>query len=420
MILASKPYQLRVPLRAAPGSLSRHNAAPRGRPSSLVVAAAVRPATCLTPLARLAPPTSACHAAPFSTSPCRARPSAAARSKPAADAPPQVRRSLDALCNPPASTRPPALSLPPARAPGGGVGPLASHLLATGRAYVAFYKEGLKAVFTNRGLARDALDRRAAAATTGSARPGLFRLPLLPDAGPAGGWMALAAPTSGGGLSRSELVLLHRTRHDVSLLPLFGLLLFVAGEFTPLVVLVVPDIVPLTCRIPRQAEGMAKKAAARAGAARMRYAAAESAHGDAQKEAAAADALGLLPPRVLTGLPLFPTSWLARRRLAVWAGWIGADDAALARVAGATSGGGGSGGAVGLAERVARLPLVPEEVRWACGERGMDVEGKAEGELRAALGRWVAASVGGQGEGEEEGQIARLATMVLTGPEKWK
>ncbi|CRK26510.1 hypothetical protein BN1708_004238 [Verticillium longisporum] len=58
------------------------------------------------------------------------------------------------VLNPPASTRPAPLNLP-RRDPEAST---FSHLLATGKAYISFYKTGLKAVFTNRRLLRETDD----------------------------------------------------------------------------------------------------------------------------------------------------------------------------------------------------------------------------------------------------------------------
>ena len=60
-------------------------------------------------------------------------------------------------------------------------------------------------------------------------------------------------------LSRSDFLLLYRSRNDVKRIPIFALVLIVCGEFTPLIIPFISGIVPLTCRIPRQLESDRRK-----------------------------------------------------------------------------------------------------------------------------------------------------------------
>jgi hypothetical protein len=131
---------------------------------------------------------------------------------------------LSTTLNPPASTRPPPLTVPQ-RDPQSA---LVSYLFSLGKAYMTFYKNGLKAILTNRRLLSE-VDNT-------SAPPPALR-----------GHATLATQPT-----RAAALLRERTRHDVTRLPAFGLLVLVCGEFTPLVVLAFPKLTPLTCRIPKQ------------------------------------------------------------------------------------------------------------------------------------------------------------------------
>jgi len=145
--------------------------------------------------------------------------------------------------NPPASTRPPPLDLPTK-------GPDTSqftYLFSTGKAYLSFYKAGLKAIITNTKMVygsapppppppQENKDGSSSSTTTAPAVP-------------------LQLPEKG---TRAELVLHHRWRHDIRRLPLFALMLLICGEFTPFVVLVFPSVVPYTCRIPSQVTKLRK------------------------------------------------------------------------------------------------------------------------------------------------------------------
>ncbi|KAI0179688.1 hypothetical protein GGR52DRAFT_528024 [Hypoxylon sp. FL1284] len=236
-----------------------------------------------------------------------------------------------ATLNPPASTRPPRLELP-TRAPGSA---LITHLFHLGRAYTAFYKAGLGAIFANRRL-------------------------LL---------SSTSAPPS-----RADVLLRERVRHDLSRLPAFGLLVLVCAELTPLVVLAVPRLTPLTCRIPRQADAIRRSAAARRAASFRALRA-----GHPPDEAALRR---LAPGHVCRSLGLSSALWdvagfdspfaagLARRAIAR----VAADDAMIR-----------DGGGV--------EPLVDEEVALACDERGIDVLGESPDRLRSRLEDWLSKTV---------------------------
>lgn len=141
--------------------------------------------------------------------------------------------------NPPYTTRPPPLNLPE-RQPDAST---FSHVFATGKAYLTFYKTGLRQVFANFKLLR-------AVGKGGEGPIGRSENPVT-DADCIDGYLRFR--------TRGSLLLYKRVKHDLNKLPIFGLLLLVCGEFTPFVVLAVPTIVPYTCRIPKQVDKILKR-----------------------------------------------------------------------------------------------------------------------------------------------------------------
>ncbi|KAK7941398.1 uncharacterized protein PG986_013785 [Apiospora aurea] len=232
---------------------------------------------------------------------------------------------ISTTLNPPASTRPPPLDLPTRD-------PQASafkYYYSLGKAYMTFYKTGLKAIFTNRKLLSE-----------------------------------LNHPT------RAAVLLRERTSHDLVRLPIFGVLVVVFGEFTPLIVLVFPTLTPLTCRIPKQTAKLREKLQRRREASRwnLRHVGPDDA---AAREKIApghvARSLGL-------GLSLWdkmgvdPPFVKARADRAVRR--LVADDFSIR-----------DGGGVGR--------LVEEEVVMACEDRAMDVASQSPAELRKKLAEWI-------------------------------
>ncbi|KAI9841379.1 MAG: hypothetical protein M1838_003603, partial [Thelocarpon superellum] len=53
-------------------------------------------------------------------------------------------------------------------------------------------------------------------------------------------------------ISRSDFQLLHRSAHDVRRVPIFALIFVIFGEYTPLVVIYMSNLVPWPCRTPQQ------------------------------------------------------------------------------------------------------------------------------------------------------------------------
>jgi hypothetical protein len=118
----------------------------------------------------------------------------------------------------------------------------AKYLYALGRAYLTFYKTGLKNIWNNRKEYNEI-----------KARLGRF---TPEDAALYGGQtVSESDPQRIPTITRREYQLYLRTKHDLGKLLPFSLVFLICGEFTPLVVLALGSrVVPYTCRIPRQQE----------------------------------------------------------------------------------------------------------------------------------------------------------------------
>lgn len=297
--------------------------------------------------------------------------------------------------NPPASTRPPPLSLP-ARDPAAST---FSHLFATGKAYLTFYKTGFKQIYTNTRLVW----------SLGSASG------IPPDTpAPAAGQPAEPPTLRPIATTRSTELLKRRWRHDIRRLPLFALMFIVCGEFTPLVVLALPSVVPLTCRIPRQIEKLrrATEERRRASSARIQDKIGGSTDGvpalsRAEVTAHIARSLGLISP-LWDRLPL-PDSivaLLASRRVRAQVAYLDRDGHLLAQAGGVPA-------------------LEDDEVALACEDRGLAVVDRSAAELRDSLGRWV--DLAGEEGGDDAGGpwspevVARREALVvsLLTAQKW-
>lgn len=143
------------------------------------------------------------------------------------------------------STRPARLDLPegPIKDEAGAITlkDRASYLFQLGKAYVRFYKLGVKNIWSNYKEYRHVRRRFA-----GRDIHDLVRHAPMPT------------------ISRREFQLYLRTRHDLKKLIPFGLVLAICGEFTPLVILALGTVVvPYTCRIPKQVKKDLQKALSR-------------------------------------------------------------------------------------------------------------------------------------------------------------
>ncbi|KAG8161936.1 hypothetical protein KVR01_007701 [Diaporthe batatas] len=310
---------------------------------------------------------------PFSTSPhARKQPASAAAAA-------QTHGISPTAANPPASTRPPPLSLP-ARDPSAST---FSHLFATGKAYLTFYKTGFRQIYTNTRLV---WSLGTASGIPPSLSPGNTNSTSTSTSNS----NTIASPPTlrPAATTRSTELLRRRWRHDVRRLPLFALMFVVCGEFTPLVVLLLPRVVPLTCRIPRQVEQLREAAEARrqASAATMTtMTTTTTTTGKRNNSGAAAAAvtahvarsLGLVSP-LWDRLPLpdSAVALLASRRVRAHAAYLVRDGHLLSQAGGVPA-------------------LEDDEVVLACEDRGLPVVGRSPADLRKELAQWVDLAGGG-------------------------
>lgn len=235
-----------------------------------------------------------------------------------------------------------------------------AHLYALGKSYLKFFRLGLKAIRVNYRHLR-----------------------------------ALRKPSVAGGCEpedRAALLLRQRTRHDLVRLPLFGLVILLTGEFSPLVVFLFPKLTPYTCRVPGLVDRLRARREERRRAAwdglLVQRGAAEAraltGRGSDRHLARVFGVGGRGWDRVGLGVPFM--TWRVDRVL----GQIVRDDFLI------RAGGGVAG-------------LVNDELVLACEARGRDVRGKTADELRDWLATWVQRSTTSD---EEEGRkIAREMLM---------
>jgi hypothetical protein len=260
------------------------------------------------------------------------------------------------------------LTLPTRDPPGpdGSTPPLsatAKYYFALGKAYLTFYKTGLRHIYTN------------------------TQLLWYPGTASKEGLTAPAKHT------RAHALLQARWSHDIRRLPLFAVLVLVCGEFTPLVVLAVPRIVPFPCRIPAQNRQIAR-------AAEDRRRRARAALPDTTQEADAragraqavclARSLGVVSPLWDRFLGSVPAS-LARRRVDAKLASLAADDALIRQAGGVPA-------------------LEAEEVSLACEQRGLDTQGKSAEEVAERLARWLLLT---------RGDVVLMKRLLLSEEAEW-
>ncbi|KAL6235120.1 hypothetical protein BDW75DRAFT_149251 [Aspergillus navahoensis] len=171
--------------------------------------------------------------------------------------------SLSEDVNPPRTTRPAELETPAPLDPSASVSEKAQRLVAYGRAYLSFYKTGLKNVYHNYR-------------TSLPIRRSLGIPSYLPTSPPPKFFIRSSSGNSKhvkAKASRSTFQLLNRAAYDVRRMIPFALVLIICGEFTPLLVIAFGNaITPFTCRIPKQIDKYRAQRADRKRAALGAYA----------------------------------------------------------------------------------------------------------------------------------------------------
>ncbi|EFR02675.1 hypothetical protein MGYG_05672 [Nannizzia gypsea CBS 118893] len=147
--------------------------------------------------------------------------------------------SISSPVNAPASTRPAFLDLPSKSNPQ--TSGTFSYYFALGKAYLGFYKTGLKNVYGNYKTS----------------------IPLRKQLGlpvylPRSPWTNITATstavaTDSTPLTRSDFQLVRRSAYDLRRMIPFAFILLLCGEMTPFVVLAIGNrVTPMTCRMPKQ------------------------------------------------------------------------------------------------------------------------------------------------------------------------
>jgi hypothetical protein len=249
--------------------------------------------------------------------------------------------------NGPSTTLPAPVNVPE-RAEGQSLFP--SYALALGKAYLGFYKTGIKNIYTNFKLSRDIQHNI--------------------DAQHASSFSAAVASAS---ITRSDLQLLVRNWHDIKRVPIFALVLMICGEFTPVVVIALSGVVPWTCRIPKQIESDRRKLEKRRSIS-FRELATEPPTQAGVENLGRAQLLHInrslgLSSGLWDWIGGLPTG-LLRRKVGRRVEYLELDDDLIRKAGGV-------------------YDMASEEVKMALVERGVDVLGKGDALLKANLNAWL-------------------------------
>lgn len=277
--------------------------------------------------------------------------------------------SKSTLVNPPASTRPPILDLPERSPDQSSI----KYYFLLGKGYVKFFRDGLKAINTNRKLVNETFKK-----TPKEDRPSIFKPSVLPRT-----------------FSRAEWVLMWRTRHDLVRLPIFGVMLTVLGEFTALVVVFVGGVVPYTCRIPKQIFRSLEKA--------------EQRRKTAFEELENKHPQGVLSPGVNASVAQSHAMKTLDISGSIW-DRVGFSPPGLWQIKGQLRMAYLEGDNQKLIQDGGPSELELDELRIACSERGINILGKSETELRTWLGDWLRLTAAE----ESAERRRRMATLILT------
>ncbi|KAH8724659.1 hypothetical protein GQ44DRAFT_708559 [Phaeosphaeriaceae sp. PMI808] len=236
-----------------------------------------------------------------------------------------------------------------------------SYLWKAGRSYITFYKTGVKHVRQTRKVAQ-------------TLRQTAKRLAPRRD---------FAEVTT-----RATWQIIRRSRKDMLRLPAFGIIFLICGEWTPLLVLYMTPLVPEPCRIPSQVQRELSKTEDRRHMRQRRAGLGATAHHSASLNATQADFIRNANPLKLTVAELTaasarydchsriwdwmfitPPKFLLQRNVRKKFKYLGTDDKLIEKFGG-------------------HCKLERREMERACIERGIDVLGKQEEELRRELAKY--------------------------------
>jgi len=200
-----------------------------------------------------------------------------------------------------------------------------------------------------------------------------------------------------GAITRSQFQLLVRNWHDVKRVPIFGLVFLACGEFTPLVVVLLSNIVPWTCRIPKQIQSDRKKLEERRRVSFRNL----TLPPPQEKGVQGLERMQLLHISWSLGLSSSVWDWLGgklpglptfllRRKVGRRVEYLRMDDKLI-----------GEGGGV--------EKMNIEECRMACVERGIDVMGRSDQNIREDLNVWLRSR-----------EKASVEHLLLTRPSVWQ
>jgi LETM1-like protein len=236
---------------------------------------------------------------------------------------------------------------------------------------LGFYKAGLKNVYRNFQSARQ-IQARIRNQEAGHSR-------------------SLSQAVQQNLISRSEFQLLARNWHDTKRIPIFVLIFIVCGEFTPLIVPFFPAAVPWTCRIPNQIAADRQKEEERR---RVSFRDLTDLPGpnvpveDLKRNQLLHISRSLSLHSRLWPEGLLPTDGMLKKRIMARMEYLRMDDSLIVKDGGVKD-------------------LEMEEVRMALTERGVDVLGPRDDELKSLLLAWIKESK------------KRGLEMILTRPSVW-
>lgn len=295
--------------------------------------------------------------------------------------------------NPPRSTLPPPLNLPTR---GDESAPI--YYFRLGRAYGTFYKDGIKAVWFNFKAARLLKERIKSERHAKDITDAVEKKAI----------------------TRAEFQLLARNSHDIGKLPIFSLMVLVFGEWLVLIVPFVPSRVPGTCRIPKQIHGMTLKAEER------RRVSFRQGIPEPSKEQMVKESVGDATSGEKTSWPMAFNQEYARRMLgtlrddqlhhlssnlglhnSLWDRVQLAPPASLLRRAISSRLQYLTQDDFLLVEHGGVARLTPDELRFACEQRGLDTLGQEDKALQRKLDWWV------NRQREDGGKGRAMLTMLF-------